>query len=84
MGGLDLAGSDRRLDDDDPDRSTRRLDRLSYAGAGPAVVLAYGLAIIGIIPVMLAKAELATAMPRWLPMCGVAVGLIPLSARLVR
>ncbi len=39
------------------------LPGIAFAEAGPAVVLAYALAIIGILPVMLAKAELATAMP---------------------
>lgn len=40
------------------------LPALAYAQAGPAVVLAYALAAVLVIPAMLAKAELATAMPR--------------------
>ncbi len=40
------------------------LPGLAFARAGPAVVLAYALASVMIIPGMLAKAELATAMPQ--------------------
>lgn len=40
------------------------LPGLAYEKAGPAVVLAYGLASLLILPVMLSKAELATAMPK--------------------
>ncbi len=40
------------------------LPGIAFAGAGPAVVLAYALAFVGIVPLMLAKSELATAMPR--------------------
>ncbi len=40
------------------------LPGLAYAKAGPAIILAYGLASILIIPSVLAKAELSTAMPK--------------------
>ncbi|NQT27165.1 amino acid permease [candidate division KSB1 bacterium] len=40
------------------------LPGLAYAQAGPAMILAYLLAAILIIPSMFAKAELASAMPR--------------------
>ncbi len=40
------------------------LPGIVFATAGPAIVLAYALASLLIVPVMLAKAELATAMPR--------------------
>jgi amino acid transporter/mannitol/fructose-specific phosphotransferase system IIA component (Ntr-type) len=40
------------------------LPGLAYAKAGPAMILAYLLAAVLIIPSMLAKAELSTAMPR--------------------
>jgi len=40
------------------------LPGLAYAIAGPAMILAYILAALLIIPSMLAKAELSTAMPR--------------------
>lgn len=40
------------------------LPALAYAKAGPAVILAYILAGILVLPAMLAKAELATAMPK--------------------
>ena len=40
------------------------LPGLAFAKAGPAVILAYLLASIIIIPSMLSKAELATAMPK--------------------
>ncbi|MCL7978675.1 MAG: amino acid permease [marine benthic group bacterium] len=40
------------------------LPGIAYAQAGPAVVLAYLLAGIAVLPAMLSKAELATAMPR--------------------
>ena len=40
------------------------LPGLVFAGAGPAMVLAYGLAAMMAIPAALSKAELATAMPR--------------------
>ena len=40
------------------------LPGLAYAKAGPAMVLAYLLAGIFIIPSMMAKAELSTAMPK--------------------
>jgi len=40
------------------------LPALAYAQAGPAVVLSYALASVLVIPALLAKAELATAMPR--------------------
>jgi len=40
------------------------LPGLAFAKAGPAVILAYGLAAFLVVPSMLAKAELATAMPK--------------------
>ena len=40
------------------------LPGLAFAKSGPAVILAYFLAAIFVIPTMLAKAELATAMPK--------------------
>ncbi len=40
------------------------LPGLAYAQSGPAMILAYMLAAILVIPSMLAKAELATAMPK--------------------
>ena len=40
------------------------LPALAYAKAGPAVILAYLLASLLVIPSVLSKAELATAMPR--------------------
>ena len=40
------------------------LPGLAYAKSGPAMILAYMLAAILIIPSMFAKAELATAMPK--------------------
>jgi amino acid transporter/mannitol/fructose-specific phosphotransferase system IIA component (Ntr-type) len=40
------------------------LPAIAYARAGPAVILAYLLASILILPSVLSKAELATAMPR--------------------
>jgi amino acid transporter/mannitol/fructose-specific phosphotransferase system IIA component (Ntr-type) len=40
------------------------LPGLAYAEAGPAVILSYALAVILMIPAMLSKAELATAMPK--------------------
>ena len=40
------------------------LPGLAFITAGPAIVLAYGLAAIMVIPAMMSKAELATAMPR--------------------
>jgi len=40
------------------------LPGLAFAQAGPAVILAYALAGVMVIPAMLAKAELSTAMPR--------------------
>ena len=40
------------------------LPGLAFRTAGPAVVLAYALASVLMLPAMLAKAELATAMPR--------------------
>ena len=40
------------------------LPGLAFAKAGPAVILAYAIAGILIVPAMLAQAELATAMPR--------------------
>jgi len=36
----------------------------AFKVCGPAVVLAYGLAALLVIPALLSKAELATAMPR--------------------
>jgi amino acid transporter/mannitol/fructose-specific phosphotransferase system IIA component (Ntr-type) len=40
------------------------LPGLAFAKAGPAMVLAYALAGVMVIPAMLSKAELATAMPK--------------------
>jgi amino acid transporter/mannitol/fructose-specific phosphotransferase system IIA component (Ntr-type) len=40
------------------------LPGLAYGIAGPAVILSYALASLLVIPAMLAKAELATAMPK--------------------
>ena len=40
------------------------LPGLAYAQAGPAIILSYALAALLMIPVVLAKAELATAMPK--------------------
>ncbi len=40
------------------------LPGIAFAQAGPSVVLAYFLAGIGVLPAMLSKSELATAMPR--------------------
>lgn len=40
------------------------LPGIAYESAGPAVILSYLLAAIMVLPAMLAKAELATAMPR--------------------
>ena len=40
------------------------LPGLAYAKAGPAILLAYAIASILIIPPMLSKAELSTAMPK--------------------
>ena len=40
------------------------LPGLAFAKSGPAVILAYAIAGVLIIPAMLAQAELATAMPR--------------------
>ncbi len=40
------------------------LPGLAYAKAGPAVILSYGIASLLIIPAVLSKAELATAMPK--------------------
>ncbi len=40
------------------------LPGLAYAEAGPAVILSYALAAVLMIPVLLSKAELATAMPK--------------------
>ncbi len=40
------------------------LPGIAFAKAGPAVLLAYGLASLFIIPAMLSKAELGTAMPK--------------------
>jgi basic amino acid/polyamine antiporter, APA family len=40
------------------------LPGIAFAAAGPAVVIAYVLAAILIIPTLMSKAELATAMPR--------------------
>lgn len=40
------------------------LPGIAYAIAGPAVILAYALASLLMIPVMLSKAELCTAMPK--------------------
>ena len=40
------------------------LPGLAFAKAGPAVILSYGIASLLIIPAVLSKAELATAMPK--------------------
>ncbi|MCK4626693.1 MAG: amino acid permease, partial [Phycisphaerae bacterium] len=40
------------------------LPGLAFAKAGPAMILAYALAGVMVIPAMLSKAELATAMPK--------------------
>ncbi len=40
------------------------LPGMAFSKAGPAVVLAYALAAVMAVPAMLAKAELATAMPK--------------------
>ncbi len=40
------------------------LPGIAYAIAGPAVILAYAIASLLMIPVMLSKAELSTAMPK--------------------
>jgi basic amino acid/polyamine antiporter, APA family len=40
------------------------LPGLAYAQAGPAIILSYALAALLMIPVMLSKAELITAMPK--------------------
>ena len=40
------------------------LPGLAYAKAGPAMIIAYALAGLMVIPAMLSKAELATAMPK--------------------
>jgi len=40
------------------------LPGLAYAKAGPAILIAYGIASLLVIPAMLSKAELATAMPK--------------------
>ena len=40
------------------------LPAIAYAKAGPAVILAYLLASILVIPSVLSKAELSTAMPK--------------------
>ena len=40
------------------------LPAIAFSKAGPAIILAYALAAILIIPAMLSKAELATAMPK--------------------
>ncbi|MCK4716997.1 MAG: amino acid permease, partial [Candidatus Marinimicrobia bacterium] len=40
------------------------LPAIAYAKAGPAVILSYLFASLLIIPSLLSKAELATAMPR--------------------
>ena len=40
------------------------LPAIAFAKAGPAVILSYLLASILILPSVLSKAELATAMPR--------------------
>jgi len=40
------------------------LPGLAFAKAGPAVVLSYALAALLVVPAMLCKAELATAMPK--------------------
>ena len=40
------------------------LPAMAYTKAGPAVILAYFLASLLVVPSLLSKAELATAMPR--------------------
>jgi amino acid transporter/mannitol/fructose-specific phosphotransferase system IIA component (Ntr-type) len=40
------------------------LPGLAFAKAGPAVILSYGIASLLVIPAVLSKAELATAMPK--------------------
>jgi len=40
------------------------LPALAYAKAGPALLIAYAIASLLVIPAMLSKAELATAMPK--------------------
>ncbi len=40
------------------------LPGLAFAEAGPAVLVCYALALVLVVPVMFAKAELGTAMPR--------------------
>jgi amino acid transporter/mannitol/fructose-specific phosphotransferase system IIA component (Ntr-type) len=40
------------------------LPGLAFAKAGPAVLISYGIASLFVIPAMLSKAELATAMPK--------------------
>ncbi len=40
------------------------LPGLAFEKAGPAVIVCYALALVFVLPVMFAKAELATAMPR--------------------
>ncbi|UCH71431.1 MAG: amino acid permease, partial [Thermoplasmatales archaeon] len=40
------------------------LPGLAYAKAGPAVILSYGIASLLVIPAVLSKAELSTAMPK--------------------
>jgi len=40
------------------------LPGLAYAKAGPAAILSYALASLLVVPVLLSKAELATAMPK--------------------
>ena len=40
------------------------LPGLAFAKTGPAVLISYGIASLLIIPAMLSKAELATAMPK--------------------
>lgn len=40
------------------------LPGIAFAKAGPAIILSYALAALLVVPTMLAKAELATAMPK--------------------
>ena len=40
------------------------LPGLAFAKAGPAIIVAYALAGLFMVPALLAKAELVTAMPR--------------------
>ena len=40
------------------------LPGIAYAVAGPAIIVSYALAGLLMVPTMLAKAELATAMPK--------------------